>query len=517
MSEKTPSLPPLTEAESAEQLAASLQMRQDFTFAVKSFLDDIPKKDRGKIGILLSGGVDSTTLLWVLMEQGLRPHVYTYTTSSTEGISMDHKKAQILADHYNLPINVVNMPSDPDYIAQTIEKIFTENLDFLRKTRPDKEVPFLVHEMALAAAKDGVKYLFSGIGEGNIHRLSRSVEIRGRRGAVSNTEVAQAQVSYDVRQATGLAADLSRLGIRFCLPHFVSNQMGAFANLDWRQLNLPRKKESTLRAYTEEMEFSGINPQVSPMQSGDSGARAYFEEAITNSHHVQKFLGRRASSAIVFYNALENYHRGDAGLAVATQRDSAYEEKMSWAAHVNNGVALPEEFIDSLGEFIDLTSGKAKPPEEVYGDTIIYVDENGVEEPKDDDGDLFGLIGELDAQATEDEDDEEEVMLIRESDDSYSDKVDCYGYPLYIGSSQRGCPFAMAGLCSTYSKCNTEKKTNLKVCSSYRGSMEILAERLADISIFYAVPGGAYDKAISWIATEKMALDAEAEAVGKNL
>ena len=75
MSEKTPSLPPLTEAESAEQLAASLQMRQDFTFAVKSFLDDIPKKDRGKIGILLSGGVDSTTLLWVLMEQGLRPQV----------------------------------------------------------------------------------------------------------------------------------------------------------------------------------------------------------------------------------------------------------------------------------------------------------------------------------------------------------------------------------------------------------------------------------------------------------
>lgn len=495
MSAQKSSRAELTEEESAEQLAASIQMRKDFTEAIKSFLDDIPKKDMDSIGILLSGGVDSTTLLWVMMELGLRPKVYTYTTSSTKGMSMDHKKAQALAEHYNLPLNVVHMSSDPEYVTQTIEKVLVENLEWLRKGRIDKEVAFLVHEMGLAASKDGIKYLFSGLGEGNIHMLGRKTEIRGHEGRISNLESAISGVGFDMTQVIGFAADLSRMGVRLCAPHFISNARGAFSRLSWRQVNRPRKKEATLRAYSKEMEFSGINPQVSPMQSGDSGARDYFEEMVTGSEYARRISGRPVTSSIVYYNALERLHRPSGkDLTTAGNTQAEMKEKWAFAALVNNNVPLPEDTVEGLSLFIDLTTGKAKHPNDIY--SIVEVDEDG--NPILDDGNLFGDL--IEDVPTEEE--EEVIDLVEEDDGSYTDKVDCFGYPLYIASSQRGCPYAQAGLCGSYKPCNEELKDDLTLCSSYRTSLEITASRFDDMAQYYGGKDDAYTRAGNWCDKE---------------
>lgn len=486
MSQKTSRRDILTTEELVEQGRRSELMRKHFREAIQMHLDDIGPEDPDSIGIFLSGGVDSTTLLWDLIDLGVRPKVFTYRTPLTEGESTDHKKAKYLADEYGLDFHLTELPDDPDYVGQTMERLFKTYIEEWRTSRPDKEVPYIMHEMTKDVVRSGVKHMFSGIGESNFHLLSRKLEIRGRAGRISDIEMGLAPLAVGNQQLNGLSLMLKDMGVNLLLPHLISAPRGAFFGASWQMVNLPRVKAITLRAYEEDEKRSGLVPVVSPMQTGNSGARQYFDAMIPGSQYVVKALGRSINTSQPFYNLLESRYRE---VEFDHGGNSPQEEffKYEWANHVQNGAELDPKAREEHEQYLDLESGVAKDPEDVFltNEEHLQVKQESMED------DIFG-----DGIIEDDDDDSYDFMesndLVRDEDGTFNKNIDCFGYPLWMATSQRDCPYARKGFCSSY---KPEIERELEKCSSVTRTRNNIADYLENMHSILGSGGSAYLRA----------------------
>lgn len=122
----------------------------------------IPEK--GKIGVLLSGGVDSAFLALVLKKLNVEFTCY-FSSMKEEGLldSKDRPWAEKIAKELSLNLKIVeiNLSQVKDYLKKVIHVIEDNNVT---KT----SVALTMYLAAEQAKKDGVKILFSGIGSEEI-------------------------------------------------------------------------------------------------------------------------------------------------------------------------------------------------------------------------------------------------------------------------------------------------------------------------------------------------------------
>ncbi|MFO7711219.1 MAG: diphthine--ammonia ligase, partial [Candidatus Woesearchaeota archaeon] len=129
----------------------------------------IPDK---KIGLLFSGGIDSTFLALVLKELGIP---FTCYTAGVSEESKDVKAAREVAEHLNLPLRTKILDEGlPAYLERIVPLIEDSNV-----VKVGVAIPFyLACEMA---KKDNVKVLFSGLGSEEIfagynrHRQAKDI------------------------------------------------------------------------------------------------------------------------------------------------------------------------------------------------------------------------------------------------------------------------------------------------------------------------------------------------------
>ena len=474
----------LNKAELEIQRSRGKLFRRYVVEACQDFLDDMGRENHDKIGIFLSGGVDSTTLLWDLLKLGIRPSVYTMTTPLTKGMSTDHKKAKALADFYRLPFKAVQMPDDPDVLAHLVEDLFVRYIENWAPTRPDKEVPPLFYSMMQEAKKDGIRYVYSGIGEVNLHNVGRKSEIRGRAGEIGGFEMTIYQLNAGTSQLHGLSQMFVDNGMRLCLPHSIAIPRGAYHNVPWKIINTPRSKSITMSAYESEVKESDVNPIVMSMQNGDSGARQYYDALITSSKYVTEVCGKELNTATPYYNVLQQRHAPieESDWSPATERN-----KFAWIGHVNEGAPLSEEAKEEHSLFIDLEKSEAFSP------VIQLVD--------DDEDDLFGVEFE---QLNFDEE-----IVNKEPDGTYSKNVDCFGRPLWMEGSLNQCETAKKGFCSSY---NPSVKRDVSDCEAYSRGKAYNAEYLEGLGDIFSKANNAYTRA--FIKTSKL-LNGPEEPQGK--
>jgi hypothetical protein len=75
------------------------------------------------VPILLSGGVDSTTMLFAMLEAGKRPPCYTFQLGNRE--NNDTRAAKKLAKHFGLDWHLIKMPDDEHTLICDVQDILT--------------------------------------------------------------------------------------------------------------------------------------------------------------------------------------------------------------------------------------------------------------------------------------------------------------------------------------------------------------------------------------------------------
>ena len=123
----------------------------------------------GKSAVALSGGVDSATVLFALLEIGSRPKCYTFYVKGYE--SPDLISARSLTKHFGVDLVEVEIPSDADSIYADILHGFGYS-QYLKKTIVQTMVPWKY----ICPAVDGPR-IITGLGQDLFYGLSRDASV----------------------------------------------------------------------------------------------------------------------------------------------------------------------------------------------------------------------------------------------------------------------------------------------------------------------------------------------------
>lgn len=90
--------------------------------------------------LALSGGVDSTTVLFAMLELGIKPRCLTFHCDGIE--SNDLRSVRQLQQHFDLDVEVVTVPSDPDSMIRDV-KLVLPYCGTIKKTIVQTLIPWL--------------------------------------------------------------------------------------------------------------------------------------------------------------------------------------------------------------------------------------------------------------------------------------------------------------------------------------------------------------------------------------
>lgn len=122
--------------------------------------------------LYFSGGMDSTTILFGLLELGRKPHLVSFKQKDVS--SKDNDIGTAIAKHYNLKRDLIETRSDTEGILEDVENIIPL-LKYPLKVHIQCCIPFMY--MAKRLHEQGHTSAFVGINAGDIMGLSRKAQV----------------------------------------------------------------------------------------------------------------------------------------------------------------------------------------------------------------------------------------------------------------------------------------------------------------------------------------------------
>lgn len=239
------------------------------------------------IGLLLSGGMDSASILFALHERRRNVTAYSFTLETR--LSKDFQYARALATHFNFPFVPIYLPSD----TVTLERdciLLASKYRCKRKTQFECVWPFLYAYPLIAepiiSFGIGAEGLFCSTKHAVIGYRQRPDDFR--RAFFSDHEAGQRQ------QHAILSAEYAKTVFA---PFFSPRLFDCFIGTTWEECNHPHIKQPEIDAFPEL--FGSIKTLRQNLQKGDSGIAHHFEQLLHSS------LNRRQTKSMVaFYNDL---------------------------------------------------------------------------------------------------------------------------------------------------------------------------------------------------------------------
>lgn len=258
-------------------------------------LKELMKIEDDDVALCLSSGVDSSALLFALLELNKNVHVYSFTLEDRE--STDFKVAKSLANKYDLDFTPIYLPTNVDVI---IKDLYTLARDFNASTKTDFECawPFLY-----VYPKVKERYIVTGIPadghfclskRGMIHYKDNIEEFRNI--YFSKDNVGQ------LKQRQILANSFGKINID---PYYSSDIMIRLKGFSWDDINKPYQKMPIINMYPSEFNEIKIRKHTN-FQLGDSGISEVFKQIIT--HDINKWGYK---SVVGIYNQIIKEVRND--------------------------------------------------------------------------------------------------------------------------------------------------------------------------------------------------------------
>jgi asparagine synthetase B (glutamine-hydrolysing) len=249
-----------------------------------------------RCAILLSGGVDSTSVLLALLELGAEVVAYSFTLE--RHVSKDFACARENAKRLDVPFVPLLLPRD----RATLERDVRHEIEVLGlRKKADVEAAWPRLRALEVLEREGFAHLATGDLADGYYALSRRASIEAREHLDDARWRASFTRSYFARanpaQVATLGEEASRRGIDLLVPYRDEGLEELVSLATWRELNRPRQKELTRLAWPELDRLRTI--EHTNLQGGDSGIARHFELLLDSPLNT-----RRSKSVVGVYNSL---------------------------------------------------------------------------------------------------------------------------------------------------------------------------------------------------------------------
>lgn len=245
---------------------------------LKKILESEAKQYKdNSVGVLLSAGVDSQSVLFSLLSVGNKPVVYSFTLDNHE--SKDYLKAKEVARKFNLKFVPIILPTNLDILKMDLKRL--KNYGARSKTDFECSFPMLyaypVIEEEVVASGMAADGHFCISKKGMIHYKDRIDEFRDN--LFGNIRYAQKPI-HDL-----LANKYNK---KLLFPFLESSVREYFRGKQWNEINKPKQKQSIRDTYPKWFEISEPTLHTN-FQKGDSGIDKLFHSLIYTDWNIGNF------------------------------------------------------------------------------------------------------------------------------------------------------------------------------------------------------------------------------------
>lgn len=235
-----------------------------------------------KVGVFSSGGIDSWSVVFALLEIGKKVHIYSFTLDDRE--SKDFLKAKELSEYYKLEFT-------PIYLSTNLSKLETDIYTLARDYDCRKKVEFtcvwpflhaydLVEESVIGSGLCADGY-FCISKSGMIHYRDKIDEFRERYFDNNGSQYLQHRM---------LAINS---GKQIFIPYLSDDMMKFFTGKTWEECNTPKQKQIILNSFPKEFSNNKFDKHTN-LHLGDSGIAELFDKLLTrdiNRKHYKSIVG----------------------------------------------------------------------------------------------------------------------------------------------------------------------------------------------------------------------------------
>lgn len=259
-----------------------------------------------KIGIALSGGADSCSILAEMLSQKLKPVVISYTPSTHE--STDFKMARATAERFGLEFYAAPVVMSPDRLEAAMRYVITRG--YSGKIEVESLIPMVV--VCYTAKVRGVEFLYTGDqADGYFNNSKSSVMpephgkgIRIHTNSAVVDEIRRVYYEKDASCSNAIRRMGKELGLLDVMCPYRSHLIyDAFQGALWSDVNKPRLKEPIRLAWSE-----WLDPRVIPTRPGP-----------VNLHKSDSYFGDRFAATMLALPKFSAY-RSPVGLYNAVAR-----------------------------------------------------------------------------------------------------------------------------------------------------------------------------------------------------
>ena len=213
------------------------QFKQILNTVISEQLSDEP------VALLFSGGTDSLTILWTLLDLGIKPTCYTFHLSYFE--STDAKVSKKACNHWG--VNQVIVNEDKRDIPSQLKDV----ISIIQSPRKTHVEVMYAYYFLMQAVKE--KHIFSGIQADSLYGSNKNAAIQCgkqsakffadyRRKLVANPD----QEGY--KQANLLASHFNKI---LYTPYSDNRIREFYYQYSWKQLNSPKQKMPPILSFED--------------------------------------------------------------------------------------------------------------------------------------------------------------------------------------------------------------------------------------------------------------------------
>lgn len=238
--------------------------------------------------LLLSGGMDSVTILVAQRALGHRPLCVAFTIGGQD--NADTRAARHAADALDVPLDVVDLPRDVDRLAADIRRLSRSLTGPPRKAVIQCAQPVMWMAEHLAAAGHGDALIGTG---GIVEDNRKCAVLLHQQGEDAARELRRSNLLDWHNSATGaMIATGAAFGVALHQPYTHQPFADYSLSLDMAEVNRPRQKGVALRAFPEVFTRYPLWRANQPLQMGTS-LREWHDTLLNSPYN------RRGSKAVI--------------------------------------------------------------------------------------------------------------------------------------------------------------------------------------------------------------------------
>jgi hypothetical protein len=234
----------------------------------KVLTNEVANITDSNVAVLLSGGIDSASILFALLEAGKTVKAYSFMLGKKT--STDFKLGQKNAKTFNVEFIPIFLPTDINVLKNDL--LILKNLGAKKKTDFECGWPMLYSYKTITEHSIG-----TGLGADGHFCISKKGMIHYR----DNIDVFRKNLfSSKTYAQMHIHKNLCALYNKSIFAPYLSESMkNEFLGTTWDAINKPKQKQPILNAYPDQFKKIKIMPHIN-LQLGDSGIANHFTKLL---------------------------------------------------------------------------------------------------------------------------------------------------------------------------------------------------------------------------------------------